>query len=309
MEFEYGEIYPFDEEGVNYAGTSWNELVGLDAAKQKLDQFVKASAQQSFFEDTRLPFRSSILLQGPPGTGKTALTLAFGQKEKRPVIMLLTTKIIRSKLGQSGENLSNAFVYIKDYAAQRKTPVILFIDEFDSFARKRDDPQEIGEIKRLVNSLLIELDALIAQHKNIILIAATNHDHTIDNAAFRRFAIQIDFTIPTPELRHRIWSEFHRRIQLRIPKCEWDLEALVERTDGYTAADIERIVLSAAIEYLHQDLDTITTELLLQQLRYVSPTSEHLDKEEKSGLLDLDSIGFRKIKGITDGVEAQASRL
>ncbi len=309
MEFEYGEIYPFDEEGVNYSGTSWYELVGLDTAKQKLEQFVKAILQQSFFEDTRLPFRPSILLQGPPGTGKTALTLAFGQKEKFPIIILLTTKIIRAKLGQSGENLSNAFAYVKDYAIQRKKPLILFIDEFDSFARQRDDVQEIGEIKRLVNSLLTELDVLIAQHKNIILIAATNHANTIDRAAFRRFAIQIDFTIPAPELRHHIWSEFHRRIQLRIPECKWDLDTLVERTEGYTAADIERIVLSAAIEYIHQDLDTINTELLLQQLRYVTPTSKHMGKEELSDLLDLDSIDLRKIKGITDGFKTQASRL
>lgn len=296
--FDFGDFYDFSEAGTAYAGPEWNELVGLNKAKKKFENILKSMSHLDIFQKTRLPFRASALLQGPPGTGKTTLTLAFGKKEKLPVVILLSTKIIRARLGESGENLSKAFQFIKTLAVEKSKPIILFIDEFDSFARERDDPTEIGEIKRLVNTLLTELDALILQQKNIFVIASTNHAKNLDSAAFRRFTNIIDFSIPSKDLRHRIWDEYLRRIKVVIPKASWDLDLLVDKTDGYTAADIERVVLSAVMQYISQDLEEITTSVLVDQLDYVTATMHHIEQQQSKEDLEPDDVDLRIFKGI-----------
>lgn len=309
MDFKYGMFYQFSNPETAYHGPTWYELIGLEDAKSKLSQFMKAIAKHALFDKARLTFRTSILLQGPPGTGKTTLTLSFAKKDGIDLFMLLPTSVIRANLGESGGNLTNAFAQVKEHAA--KTPdraVIFFLDEFDSFARERDDSQEVGEMKRLVNTLLTELDNLIATCKNVLVVASTNHAQNLDGAAFRRFAFQINFAIPSKELRQHLWQEFERRITLAIPGVKWELITLVDKTEGFSAADIERVVFGALLEYVYNDDDTITTSNLLHQLSFVIATSKHVELSQKrSGLLEMDDIDVRVLKGLTDAVDARTS--
>ncbi|HAP6814341.1 TPA: AAA family ATPase, partial [Enterococcus faecium] len=121
---------------------------------------------------------NNLLLYGPPGTGKSSLAKYIALQLKLPLITVRMDGVISSLLGSTAKNIRKVF----DYAS--KQPCILFLDEFDVIAKIRDDQSEIGELKRVVNSLIQNIDSF---SEDSILIAATNHSHLLDNAVWRRF--------------------------------------------------------------------------------------------------------------------------
>lgn len=132
----------------------------------------------------------TVLFKGPPGVGKT-LTAKWLAKEMRlPLKVLDLASIMSSLLGKTGNNIKEVF----DDASS--SPCILLLDEFDALAKKRDDDQDIGELKRLVTVLLQCIDAWPSSS---LLIAATNHAELLDQAIWRRFELKLDFSNPTDE--------------------------------------------------------------------------------------------------------------
>ncbi|MFJ5854551.1 AAA family ATPase [Enterobacter cancerogenus] len=129
----------------------------------------------------------TILFKGPPGVGKTLTAKWLANEMKLPLKILDLAMVMSSLLGKTGSNLKNVF----DEAAS--SPCILLLDEFDSVAKKRDDDQDIGELKRLVTVLLQSIDSWPSTS---ILIAATNHAELLDPAIWRRFELKINFDNP-----------------------------------------------------------------------------------------------------------------
>jgi MoxR-like ATPase len=170
----------------------------------------------------------SCLIFGPPGTGKTMtayhLTAALGL----PLINARIDGLISSFLGTTARNIANLFAFANRYQC------VLLLDEFDAIAKIRDDPQEIGEIKRVVNSLLQNLD----DRANIgITIAITNHHELLDNAVWRRFENQIQLGIPESEVRTAIL----RRALKPLPIDENLLSLIAYVSEGRSAADLLRM--------------------------------------------------------------------
>ncbi|MEG2328893.1 AAA family ATPase [Anaerorhabdus sp.] len=159
---------------------------------RELQYFISERNQieKLILEDITPP--NSLLFVGEPGVGKTYSARWLSYKLNLPLITMDLATSISSYLGRSGQNIKNIF----DYA--RSFPAILLLDEIDSIAKRRDDLSDLGELKRLVNVLLKELETWPSQS---IVIAATNHPDLLDKAIWRRFDRTINFKLPDKEER------------------------------------------------------------------------------------------------------------
>lgn len=141
----------------------------------------------------------SCLIYGDPGTGKTMLAKWIAKSVGLPVVMAKLDGIISSFLGTSSRNIASLFRFANKYKC------ILLLDEFDALAKLRDDPQEIGEVKRIVNTLLQNLDA---RSEKGFTIGITNHEKLLDPAVWRRFDVQIEIPHPNAAVREEMLSKF-----------------------------------------------------------------------------------------------------
>lgn len=141
---------------------------------------------------------NSIILYGQPGVGKTLISKYLAKNLNLPLLTLDLSATISSYLGKTGQNLKR----VLDYA--KMSPCILLLDEFDAVAKRRDDPSDLGELKRIVNVLLKELEDWPS---NSILIAATNFPDYLDKAIWRRFDLKIEVPLPGKETRKKLWEE------------------------------------------------------------------------------------------------------
>lgn len=131
--------------------------------------------------------RHRVLLSGPPGNGKTSLAEAVAEALGLPFLVVRYDTLIGSYLGETNARLRRLF----DFA--RTMPSVLFFDEFDAIGKERGDPQETGEIKRVVSFLLMQIDQLPSY---VLTIAATNHAELLDRAVWRRFELRLDMPAP-----------------------------------------------------------------------------------------------------------------
>ncbi len=176
----------------------------------------------------------SMLVYGPPGCGKTQLARHVAAQLKLPLITGRSDGMISSYLGSTAKNLRSLF----EHAMSR--PCVLFLDEFDAIAKMRDDGRELGELKRVVISLLQNIDAMGKDH---VLIAATNHDHLLDPAIWRRFAFKLRLTEPADEARLQMLQSF-----LRSFATADEIEFFVALTGGMNGAQIKQTAEDAIRE-------------------------------------------------------------
>jgi len=173
---------------------------------------------------------SSILLLGPPGVGKSHSAEWISNKLELPLITIDLATSMSSYLGRSGQNIKTIFDY------SRATPSVLFIDELDAIAKKRDDQSDMGELKRLVNILLKEMEDWPIHS---IILAATNHPDLLDHAIWRRFDRVVNFTLPSKTER-KIMIE--NGLESIIDKIDsQSLNIVIEQSEGLSGADLERI--------------------------------------------------------------------
>ena len=172
----------------------------------------------------------SFLLYGPPGTGKSRLARHIARELSLDLYVARLDGLISSFLGSTAKNIRALF----DFAA--KTPCVLFLDEFDAIAKLRGDSQELGELKRVVNSFIQNLDSLGNQS---IIIAATNHHELLDSAIWRRFSYRLALDFPSTELRTKMWAEFITPLEMP----EKEIELLVDLSEGFSGSDINEVCL------------------------------------------------------------------
>jgi SpoVK/Ycf46/Vps4 family AAA+-type ATPase len=171
----------------------------------------------------------TCLIYGAPGTGKTRLALWMAAQLDLPILLARIDGLVSSFLGTTARNIANLFAFANRYRC------VLLLDEFDAFAKLRDDPQEVGEIKRVVNALLQNLDA----RRDVgLTIGITNHPHLLDSAVWRRFEVQLE--IPKPDFDVRV--EIARHFMPPIQAPETYLRMIAWFTEGATGAEIEVLV-------------------------------------------------------------------
>ena len=164
------------------------DLVLTDVARRACEELVEEQHRASILRTHSLEPRHRVLLVGPPGNGKTSLAEAIAEALSASLFVVRYEALIGSFLGETASRLKRVF----DYA--RTTPCVLFFDEFDAVGKERGDVHETGEIKRVVSSLLMQVDDLPSY---TVVIAATNHAELLDRAVWRRFQVRLALNPPT----------------------------------------------------------------------------------------------------------------
>lgn len=222
----------------------------------------------------------TCLIYGAPGTGKTRLALWIAAQLDLPVVLAKIDGLVSSFLGTTARNIGGLFAFANRYRC------LLLLDEFDAVAKLRDDPQEVGEIKRVVNALLQNMDA---RHDLGVTIGITNHPSLLDPAVWRRFEVQLE--IPRPGFDVRV--EIARSFMPPVTPSDVDLRMIAWFTEGATGAEIETLVRTyKKARAVRQD----EPRHLLDTLRQFATLNSHrIDPERREMLFGETAALFRAL--------------
>ena len=162
------------------------------------EELIEEQMRSDVLRANGLEPRHRLLLSGPPGNGKTSLAEAIAFELALPLFTVRYDTVITSYLGETAQRLRRLFDYV------RTEPCVLFFDEFDAIGKERGDLHETGEIKRVVTTLLLQLDDLPSYN---VLIGATNHPELLDRATWRRFQLRLAVGRPDAEQMERYFAD------------------------------------------------------------------------------------------------------
>ena len=198
--------------------------------------------------------RNKILLIGPPGNGKTSLAEAIAEALMLPLLTVRYESLVGAYLGETASRLNKLF----EYAKTRQC--VLFFDEFETLGKERGDTHETGEIKRVVSSLLLQIDALPSY---VVAIAATNHEALLDRAAWRRFQLRMTLPQPTSDNLQTWFRLFGERSNFDFG---FEPSTLAKKLHGKSFAEVEEFALSVYRQYVLQLPASATKAITQNQL-------------------------------------------
>jgi len=205
-----------------------HEPIWTSAVAQRLEQIVSEHLRSDELVAKGLAPTRTAIFTGPPGVGKTMAAHWLAARLDRPLLTLDLSAVISSFLGRTGSNVRHVLDYAKGVSC------VLLIDELDAIAKRRDDAQEVGELKRLVTVLLQEVDDW---PEGGLLLSASNHPELLDPAVWRRFETQVEFEMPQK-------AAVEKAVRLFVGDVDalngsWEA-ALSEVLCGRSFSDIER---------------------------------------------------------------------
>jgi transitional endoplasmic reticulum ATPase len=228
-------------------GAGYESVGGLEKAIQLMRELVELPLRfPELWTTAGVPTPKGVLLHGPPGCGKTLIANALVEETGAHVVIINGPEIMARKGGESEANLRQAF-----QEAQEKAPAIIFMDELDSIAPKRDQAQGETE-KRVVSQLLTLMDSL-KPSSNVMVIGATNRPNVIESALRRpgRFDRELEIVVPDEEGRHEILKIKTKDMQL---ETDVDLFQIARDTHGFVGADLQQLTLEAALQCIRSNL-------------------------------------------------------
>ncbi len=243
---------------------TYDDVGGLEEEMQKIREMVELPLRHpELFERLGIEPPKGVLLYGPPGTGKTLLAKAVANESDANFFYIGGPEVVSKYVGESEQRIRQLFD-----EAQKSSPSIIFIDELDAIAPKREEVS--GEVeRRMVSQLLTLMDGLKSRGE-VIVIAATNRPDSIDPALRRpgRFDREIELGVPDAKGREAILQIHTRNMPL---EKDVDLRELAALTHGYTGADLSSLTKEAAIHALRRlrskinlEEDSIPVEVLDQ---------------------------------------------
>lgn len=285
-------------------GFSYDDLGGLDNEIKKVREMIELPLRHpELFEKVGVEAPKGILLYGPPGTGKTLLARAVAGETSAHFSHLSGPEIMGKYHGESEERVRDIFK-----EASENTPAIIFIDEIDSIAPKRDDVS--GEVeKRVVSQLLTLMDGLKVRGR-VVVIAATNRLDSIDPALRRpgRFDREIGIGIPDQQGRHDILKIHTKNMPL---DSSIKMEELAGVTHGFVGADLEALSKEAAMYALRRIIPQIDMEQesippeILQKIRITRSDFRKALRDVRPSalrevLVQVPNVGWDDVGGLDD---------
>ncbi|AIM37495.1 ATPase [Sphingobacterium sp. ML3W] len=193
-----------------------------------IQQLIKEHIYSTELLQYGLPVNNKVLLHGSSGCGKTTTAKAIAQALDKPILILNLSTIVSARIGETSQNIKQVF----DKAGRERS--VLFLDEFDQIAKARgNDDKDVGEMRRLVNTLIQLIDYL---PQTTLLIAATNHAEIIDKALLRRFQLQISYNLPTHAELDKYYDKLSQQFPLEIKKFQrkYDISYAEAKDYAYT---------------------------------------------------------------------------
>lgn len=223
----------------------------------KINDFIKMIKYRQELIKGGVEISNTLLLYGKPGCGKTTIARFVAKQTGLPLVIARLDAVVSSLLGNTAKNIRKIF----DFADNK--PCILFLDEFDAIAKARDDQYELGELKRVINSLLQNIDSFSSHN---ILIAATNHPELLDKAIWRRFNTVIEIGTPNYEEIIKLIENFTAGFLTDFLRDAKTVERLGKLLEGKTPSDIKTILNNTKAESIIHNKSSLSYEDLLVEI-------------------------------------------
>lgn len=250
--FDEGEpIQREDEEKAD--GVGYDDLGGVRKQLAQIREMIELPLRHpTLFKTLGVKPPKGVLLYGPPGSGKTLMARAIANETGAFFFLINGPEIMSKMAGQAEENLRKAFE-----EAEKNAPAIIFIDEIDSIAPKRDKVQ--GEVERRIVSQLLTLMDGVNSRKQVIVIGATNRPNSIDGALrrFGRFDRELDIGVPDETGRMEILRIHTKNMKLSE---DVDLVKVAKDTHGFVGADLAQLCTEAGLQCIREKMDIIDIE-------------------------------------------------
>ncbi|MFB6144158.1 MAG: CDC48 family AAA ATPase, partial [Candidatus Nanohaloarchaea archaeon] len=285
---------------------TYEDIGGLDDEIQQVREMIELPLKHpEVFQQLGIDAPQGVLLHGPPGTGKTLLAKAVANEADATFLSINGPEIMSKYYGESEKQLREKFE-----EAQDQSPAIIFIDEIDAIASKRDETG--GEVERRVVAQLLSLMDGLEERENVIVIAATNRVDAVDPALRRggRFDREIEIGVPNREGRKEVLQIHTRNMPLTD---DVDLEEIAEKTHGYVGADLEALCKEAAMSVLRRvlpeiDLDEeipsevmdkliVDSDAMLEGIRKVEPSAM------REVMVEVPKMNWEDVGGLNDTKE------
>jgi SpoVK/Ycf46/Vps4 family AAA+-type ATPase len=233
---------------------SLDELVLPEVVLTGCHELIEEQHRQDILRSYNLEPRNRVLLAGEPGNGKTSLAEALAHALMVPLVVARYDGLIASYLGETASRLKTLFEYVRTRAC------VLFFDEFDTIGKERGDVHETGEIKRVVSSLLLQIDALPA---HVVVVTATNHPELLDRAVWRRFQLRLELPRPTNNDIEAYFSNVESRLKFSLDTSP---RSLADKLQGASFSELEDFVSDISRRYVLSLPDANIKKIVQQRL-------------------------------------------
>jgi transitional endoplasmic reticulum ATPase len=275
---------------INKPDVKWTDVGGLDEAKEKLKELIELPLlRPDLYAQAGIKPNKGVLLTGPSGTGKTLLAKAVANESNANFISVKGPELISKWVGESEKHVRDIFK-----KAKQVSPAIIFFDEFDSISKSRGVSCGNDASEKVVNQLLTELDG-VEDLENVMVIAATNRPDLIDPALLRPGRIDsiVRLNIPDKQTRIKIFEVHTKKMPLAKSV---NLSYYVDRTEGWTGAEIESLCRNAGITAIKKYASAEKTEkLVIEKEDFEESFKSVSNSTGKISSNDLDSIDKKDV--------------
>jgi len=254
-------------------GRRIEDLILPAEAEQAVRELVEEQHRADLLRSHNLEPRNRVLLAGPPGNGKTSLAEAIADALNVPFLVVRYEAIIGSYLGETAQRIGQVF----EHACSRQC--VLFFDEFDTIGKERGDLHETGEIKRVVSSLLLQIDALPTY---VVVVTASNHPELLDRAVWRRFQIRLELPMPKQGQIEQWFKRFEKRTGHKLGLSP---RILAQRLKNVSFAEVEDfgtdVLRQIALNQPDADAKKIAGQCLDQWKKRFTLKNSDIAREDK----------------------------
>lgn len=245
-----------------------SDLILPEEVQQICRGLVQEHHRTDLLRSYNLEPRNRLLLIGPPGNGKTSLAEAIAEALVVPLLVVRYESVVGTYLGETAVRLRKLF----EYASTRKCA--LFFDEFETLGKERGDVHETGEIKRVVSTLLMQIDNLPS---HVMVIGATNHAELLDRAVWRRFQVRMNLPAPTRARLTEWFEKYERRINISLG---YSPATLAKRLQGSNFAEVEEFGTTVFRQYVLDQPDANMKDIVSQTLQHWSARSVKVEQQD-----------------------------